>query len=173
MLGAFYKWGIYASIAALGIGLVIQIAVTYATKKEIPKMAVVGLIITIVSGSISYLFQDPLFFQWKPTVVYWCFAIALLVTGRTSEQPPLKRLMGKQIIVPDLIWSKAGVGAAVFFVLCGFLNLAVAYSVELDTWVKFKVFGMMGITLLGVVALMAYMAPHMKEPEVKDSEGSK
>lgn len=164
MLDAFYKWGIYASIAALGLGLVIQIVVTYAAKKEIPKMAVVGLAITIVSGGISYIFQDPVFFQWKPTVVYWCFAIALLVTARTSDQPPLKRLMGKQMSVPDNIWGNAGIGAIIFFILCGVLNLAVAYSVELDTWVKFKVFGMMGITLGGVIALMAYMAPHMKEP---------
>jgi intracellular septation protein len=51
----------------------------------------------------------------------------------------------------------------------GVLNLVVAYQFSEDTWVKFKLFGLMGLTLLFVLAQAPYLAKHM-EPEAPAKE---
>jgi intracellular septation protein len=54
-----------------------------------------------------------------------------------------------------------------FFVAMGSANLYVAYNFNTETWVNFKLFGIMGLTVLFVIAQAAYLVRHT-EQRVKD-----
>jgi intracellular septation protein len=57
-----------------------------------------------------------------------------------------------------------------FFVAMGLLNLVVVYNFDTDTWVNFKLFGMLGLTLAFVVAQAFYLARHMVPEPPTDGE---
>ncbi len=61
-----------------------------------------------------------------------------------------------------------------FFAALGGLNLFVAYTFSEDTWVKFKVFGLLGITLAFLVAQSFWLMGKMQIDEANepaDGEG--
>jgi intracellular septation protein len=55
----------------------------------------------------------------------------------------------------------------IFFIALGIINLFVVYNFDTDTWVNFKLFGMMGITILFVIIQAIYMSRHMETSEVE------
>ena len=52
-----------------------------------------------------------------------------------------------------------------FFVLSGAANLVVMTYCDSNTWVNFKLFGMLGLTLLFVVLQSLYLSRYMEEPQ--------
>jgi intracellular septation protein len=59
---------------------------------------------------------------------------------------------------------------ALFFVFLGALNIYVAFSFDTDTWVNFKLFGLMGLTFIFIIAQSFYLMPHFKEEEATDND---
>jgi intracellular septation protein len=55
-----------------------------------------------------------------------------------------------------------------FFIAMGLINLYVAFNYSEETWVNFKLFGMMGLTLVFVFAQAFYLGRYM-DPE-KENE---
>ena len=66
----------------------------------------------------------------------------------------------------NLVW-------VLFFAALGGLNLFVAYTFSEDTWVKFKVFGLLGITMAFLVIQSVWLMSKMQldeQHEEKDKE---
>jgi intracellular septation protein len=59
---------------------------------------------------------------------------------------------------------------ATFFLAMGVLNLYVAYNFGLDFWIKFKVFGLMAITMVFIFTQVFWIASKMETPEEDGSE---
>ena len=62
-------------------------------------------------------------------------------------------MMESTIRLPDPIWSRLNLSWVMFFVATGSANLYVAYNFNTETWVNFKLFGIMGLTVLFVILL--------------------
>jgi intracellular septation protein len=45
----------------------------------------------------------------------------------------------------------------------GFLNLYVVYNFDTETWVNFKLFGIIGLTLAFIVAQSFYIGRHLRQ----------
>jgi len=77
----------------------------------------------------------------------------------------MQKLMGNQVTMPQHAWDKLNLSWAGFFVLCGLLNLYVAFSGQFSEaqWVNFKVFGLMILMLIFVVAQSLWLSRYMKE----------
>jgi intracellular septation protein len=58
----------------------------------------------------------------------------------------------------------------VFFTAVGILNLIIAEHVSFDTWTDFKLWGVLGLTILFVVMQSFYLARHVKEPVTTQNE---
>jgi intracellular septation protein len=69
--------------------------------------------------------------------------------------------MEKQLTLPDAIWSRVNFMFAGFFLFLGTLNVYVIYAFSTDAWVRFKLFGSMGLTLVFIVTLAIYLAKHL------------
>ncbi len=55
-------------------------------------------------------------------------------------------------------------------ILVGFVNIYVAYSYSEETWVDFKLFGVLGMTFVFMIAQGVYLAKHAEPMEDEASE---
>ncbi|NOX09647.1 MAG: septation protein A [Gammaproteobacteria bacterium] len=170
---AAYKiYGIYAATATAIAATFLQVGLYWLKNRSFEKSHLITLTIIVIFGGATLYLHDPLFIKWKPTVAYWLFAITFIGSQFIGEKPLIKRMMGHAISVPDIIWTRLNITWALFFIAMGLVNLYVAYNYDEDTWVNFKLFGLMGITLLFVLAQGLYLSRYM-EDEDEDDENEK
>ena len=147
----------------------LQMGYTWLTTKKIGKMQLVTLIMVVVLGGLTVALQDGQFIKWKPTIVNWLFGLAFLGSQFIGKKPVVQRLMEKGIQLPGRIWRQLNFAWFVFFAVMGSLNLYVAFNYSEATWVDFKLFGMLGLTFVFILAQGIYMSRFMpKDNEVED-----
>ena len=147
----------------------LQMGYTWLTTKKIEKMQLVTLIMVVVLGGLTVALQDGQFIKWKPTIVNWLFGLAFLGSQFIGKKPVVQRLMEKGIQLPSGIWRQLNFAWFVFFAVMGSLNLYVAFNYSEATWVDFKLFGMLGLTFVFILAQGIYMSRFMpKDNEVED-----
>jgi len=155
--------GMVIATALLIAATCIQVAVTWYRKHKVEKMHVVVLVLAIVFGGATIYFHDPAYLVWKVTLANWLFAVAFLASHFFGESPIIKRMMQHAVELPEVIWTRLSYMWILFFAGVGVVNLIVARNVSFDTWVQFKLFGMLGLTIAFVVIQSFYLARHVKE----------
>jgi intracellular septation protein len=108
-----------------------------------------------------------MFIKWKPSVINWLFGVAFIGSQFIGKQPFIQRMLGSQLELPKAIWRNLNSAWALFFIALGFINLYVVYNYDTDTWVDFKLFGLMGLTLSFMLLQGLYLARHIKEIPAK------
>ena len=157
---------IYAATGALIVATAIQIALTYFLYKKIEKMQIVTFVIVAIFGGMTIFFRDDNFIKWKVTIVYSLFSVGLIVTHLIGK-PVIKGMLGKELTLPDAVWAKINWAWVVFFAFCAVLNVYVAFSLPLDVWVNFKVFGLLAATLVFTLLTGLYIYKQMPKEESK------
>jgi intracellular septation protein len=76
--------------------------------------------------------------------------------------------MGEAIRMDDDGWRKLTLRWGLFFFCLAILNEIVWRTQATDTWVNFKVFGLLPLTLVFVLAQAPLMTKHMIEDPAKD-----
>lgn len=148
---------IYAATGALMATTCIQMLVYWMKNKKLEKMHLITLVLVLFFGGLTMFFQDDAFIKWKVTAVNGLFAIGLLVSRYGFRKNLIKQMLGKEMTVPDTIWDKANLAWVGFFSFCGALNVYVAFNLSQEFWVNFKVFGLLGLTLLFTFATALYL----------------
>lgn len=165
-----YKmYDIYVGTGALIIATAIQIGLTYAIYRKVEKMQLITFAMVTIFGGMTLLLHDENFIKWKVTIVYAVFAIGLLVS-QIMKKPLIKGMLGKEISLPDDVWNKINLAWVAFFVTCAVVNIYIAFSLPLDVWVNFKVFGLLGITFIYTLATGIYIYRHLPKDEKASEE---
>ncbi len=160
---AFKFFGIYIATAVAIVATVLQIGWVWLRHRKVDNMQWISLALIVVFGGATLLLRDETFIKWKPTVLYWLFAVTLLTSELVFRKNLIRAMMEKQVSAPDPVWKKLLFGWMGFFVVMGVLNLYVAYNYSTDTWVSFKLFGGIGLMIVFVIGQAILLAPHMKE----------
>ena len=165
---AVYKmYDIYAATAALMVVTVLQIAITWFTLRKLEKMHLITLGMVLVFGGFTLFFHDDAFIKWKVTVINLLFSAALLVSQFVLKKPLIKQMLGKEMQLPDAIWSRVNLAWAGFFAVAAATNTYIAFHLPQEVWVNFKVFGLLGMTLLFTVATVFYLYRHLPAEQEK------
>lgn len=160
---ALYKmYDIYTATGALIAATAIQIALTYLLYKKVEKMQVITFAMVAVFGGMTIFLHDDDFIKWKVTIVYALFAIGLTVS-QLMGKPAIKGMLGKELTLPDSVWSKINWAWTAFFTLCAALNIYVAFNLSLDAWVNFKVFGLLIATITFTLLTGPYIYKNLPE----------
>ncbi|EKN3883007.1 TPA: septation protein A [Yersinia enterocolitica] len=164
----FYKmYDIFVASGALIVATLLALAFTWFKYRKVEKMTLVTAIMVLVFGTLTLVFHSDLFIKWKVTVLYVLFAVALLVSQWFMKKPLIQRMLGKELTLPDTVWSTLNMSWAVFFLVCGLLNIYVAFWLPQDIWVNFKVFGLTALTLVFTLISGVYIYRHMPEEQKK------
>ncbi|MBC7698812.1 septation protein A [Aquabacterium sp.] len=150
---------------------VVQIAALKILRHKVDVMLWGTLIVGTVLGGVSMWLHSAIFFQWKPTVLYWLMSAGFLVAEIIMKRRVLHKMMGGQIDAPDAVWIKLGWAWVGFFAFMGVLNLYVVYNYTEEQWVSFKVWGASGLMLLFMLAQGLYLSRHM--PPLPDDAPAK
>lgn len=153
---------IFFATAAAMIVSVIQVAWSWLKHRKVPTMLWVSFAAFMVFGGLTLVLHDQRFVMIKPTIVYWAMACGFAISYFGFGKNPIKLAMQIQFDAPDIVWKRWLFGWIAFFTALGVLNLYVAYSFSEPTWVKFKVFGVLTLTMLLTVAQVWRMMPYAK-----------
>ncbi|MFV2004137.1 MAG: septation protein A, partial [Gammaproteobacteria bacterium] len=160
---------INATIIATGIAIAasfVQVAIHWFNTHKFERMHIFSLSLITILGGITIFLGNPAFIQWKPTVLNWLFAAVFLGSMHVGERPIIQRMMAQHIQLPENVWRTLNLSWVAFFFLSGAANLYVAfyYNIEampddrMDTWVNFKLFGLMGLTIAFVILQAVYLS---------------
>ena len=156
---------IILATAVLIPATVLQILYTRWKTGKIEKMHLVTLALVILMGGATVILQNKEFIMWKPTVVNWLFAAAFLGSQWFMEKSFLQRMMEQAVEMPDSTWKKLNYAWVIFFIVSGIINLLVAYNFSEDTWVNFKLFGMLGLTIVFIIGQSLFLYRYMDQKE--------
>ncbi len=163
---------IYLATLTAIIATFVQVGITLAVKKKVEKMHIITLILLLVFGGATLYLKDPVFIKWKPTAINWLFAIVFLGSQFIGEKPLVQRMMEHALEIKDsLVWIRLNLAWIAFFIFSGFANLLVAFNFSEETWVDFKLFGLMGLTIVFVIGQSFYLARYIPSDDT-DQEKS-
>lgn len=156
--------GIYlATVVAIAASFV-QVAIWWWLTRRFEKMHLITLTILVVLGAATLLLQDERFIKWKPTAVYWLFAAGLLGSQVFMHKNLVQRMLEHAVELPQQVWNNLNLSWAVFFIASGIINLYVAFNFSNEVWVNFKLFGILGLTLLFAIGQGIYMNRYISAP---------
>ncbi|MFS1461394.1 septation protein A [Vibrio lentus] len=162
---ALYKmYDIYTATGALIVASAVQIVLTYIIYKKVEKMQIITFLMVAVFGGMTIFLHDDNFIKWKVTIVYALFAIGLTVSHLMGKSA-IKGMLGKEISLPEAVWGKINWAWTLFFTLCAILNVYVAFSLPLDVWVNFKVFGLLIATFAFTLLTGVYIYKHLPKDQ--------
>jgi intracellular septation protein len=163
-VAVYYALGIYYATAALMIAAILEVFVLWLTNRTITTMLKFTLWLSLIFGGLTLVLHDKTFIQWKPTVLNWVMAAALLASHFSGRSLP-ERMLGSQLSLPGTVWSRLNLGWAVGFFVAGALNLYVAHNYSEAFWVNYKLIGGFGITLLYMLISVGYLmiGGHLRE----------
>lgn len=160
---------IYLATLVAIVSTVIQVGISATITKKVEKMPLITLVLLVIFGGATLLLKDPVFIQWKPTAINWLFGFGFLISQFIGNKPLVQRMMAQAITINDeTVWTKLNFSWVLFFALSGLANIIVAPAIDPfnlnfteSTWVDFKLFGLMGMTIAFVIAQAFYLARYM------------
>lgn len=166
----YYAFNIYVATAVTVAASFVQVSLFWYKFRRFEKLHVITLVLIAVLGGLTLVLHNEMFIKWKPTVVNWLFGAVFFGSQFVGERPVVQRMMHQAVVLPDAIWSRLNMGWVLFFFVMGLLNLYVVYNYDTDTWVNFKLFGMMGLTLAFVILQAFYITRHTKSSDKAEEE---
>ena len=160
---AFKFFGIFAATATAMAATIAQVSWVKWRHGKVDTMLWVSFGIILVFGGATLLLHDETFIKWKPTILYWVFATALLGSNLIFKKNLMRTLMHEKLTLPVKVWNRVNLSWGLFFAVLGVINLYVAFNYSTDTWVNFKLFGTTGLMMVFVVLQAMALAKYMDE----------
>jgi intracellular septation protein len=144
---------------------VAALAVSWTLARKVPVMPLVGGVFVIVFGGLTVALGDETFIKVKPTIVNLLFA-AILFVGLATGRLFLKLVLESAMRLEDAGWRILTIRWGLFFIALAALNEGVWRNFDSDTWVAFKVWGIMPLTLV----FSALQIPVILRHQIEDQE---
>lgn len=151
---------IMAATFAFMVATVVALAVSLIVMRRVPVMPLVSGVIVVLFGGLTLYLQDDLFIKLKPTIVNLIFAAALLGGLYIFKRPLLAIVFDSVIQLDDAGWWKLSLRWGLFFLFLAALNEFVWRTFSTDTWVTFKVFGTMPLTVIFALSQVPLLQRH-------------
>tara|TARA_A100001037_G_C15151387_1_gene639495 strand:- start:4529 stop:5107 length:579 start_codon:yes stop_codon:yes gene_type:complete len=143
--------GIFAATGVFMIAIVLSLAIAYAAARHIPTLPLVSGLIVLIFGGLTLYLQNETFIKLKPTIVNLLFA-SVIFGGLLFGKNYVKSLLGTMVELKEEGWRQLAVRWGLFFVAMAIVNEVVWRNFSTDTWVTFKVFGFLPLTVVFALA---------------------
>jgi len=151
--------GIFWATAAVMITSVIALVASWKRFGRLLPVPLLTALLVVVFGGLTFWLNDPRFIYVKPTIINLLFA-GVLLFGLMTGRPLLKLLLGEAFSLTEAGWRKLSLRWALFFLAIAALNEVVWRNFSEALWVKFKVFGILGLSLLFAMAQVGFIKRH-------------
>jgi intracellular septation protein len=161
--GIFWGTGIF--MAATAVSLIASWVLT----RKLAMVPLVSAVFVALFGALTLWLHSDLFIKVKVTLINALFG-AVLLGGVAMGRSYLKLIMGEAVKLTEQAWRTLSIRWGVFFLALAVLNEIVWRNASTDTWVNFKVFGLLPITLIFAFANAPFMSKHMIEDDKPDAQ---
>ena len=149
-----------AAIPPLIVATLIALAIVWIFEKRIPMMPLMSVVLITFFGFLTIITDDMRFIYMKPTIINILFALALFFGKYFTNEPVLKKIMGKSIALTNIGWELLNKRWMFFFFSLAILNEFVWRTQTEEFWVNFKVWGMLPITLFFTIFQISLINKH-------------
>ncbi len=155
----YLAYGIFPATAAIMVATIVSVAVSARLFKKVSPVPIVTAVILCIFGGLAFWLKDPRFFYIKPTIINLLFA-GVLGIGLATGKPVIKMLLGQQLQLTDEGWRKLTIRWLMFFLVLAATNEIVWRSFSESTWVSFKVFGILPLTIVFAALQIGLLKRH-------------
>ncbi len=142
------------------IATLIALIVMWLLEKKIPMVPLIGGILITLFGGLTIYFDNPIFIYIKPTIINILFGFSLLFGKYFTNEPILKKIMGKSIPLSNIGWELLSKRWMIFFFALALANEYVWRTQTEEFWVNFKVWGMIPITFIFTIFQISLITKH-------------
>ena len=142
------------------IATLIALIIVWLLEKRIPMVPLIGGILISLFGGLTIYFDNPIFIYIKPTIINILFGLTLLFGKYFTEEPILKKILGKSLALSNEGWILLNKRWMLFFFSLAILNELVWRTQSEEVWVNFKVWGMLPITLIFTIFQISLINKH-------------
>lgn len=168
---AYFQRDIFFATGVLMVVMPLVLLLQWFVTRKISKIYVVSTALVLVLGTATLFFRAPGFLYWKPTVLNWGIAAVFLGSQWIGNKTVVERMLGSAATLSRGQWVRLNHIWVVFFIIVGALNLYVAYQFSEEFWVKFKLFGMLGLTFVFIVIQSIWLTVATKKNAATDRDG--
>ena len=157
---------------AFMVAIIIALILSKVRLGKISPMLWLSSILVIGFGALTIYFNDPVFIQIKPTIIY-CFFAVVLFGGLLRGKPMLKYLLQAAFEGLDEDgWLKLSRNWAILFVLFAIANeiLRRPEWFSFDTWLTVKVWGFTAASFLFTMAQIPMLMRHGLSVDESDKD---
>lgn len=169
---AYFYQDIFFATGMLMVAMPVVLVLQWLMTKKINKIYAASTVLVLVLGGATLAFRNPTFLYWKPTVLNWLIAIVFLGSQWIGDKTVVQRMLDNAAELSANQWIRLNQIWVVFFSIVGGINIYVAYNFSEAFWVKFKLFGMLGLTLIFVIIQSVWLtlATQKNATATEDSE---
>lgn len=150
-----------ATVVGLVAGI-LNVAASWHLQSKVGKSQLVTLVILLISSSATLLLHNPIWIQWKPTLIDWTIAIASACAFFNKRF--LRKMIDRQnLAISQTVLQQLAGAWVIYFTGMGVLNLLVAYHCTLDQWIIFKTFITLGLLLIFFAVQFLYVYLQFKK----------
>jgi intracellular septation protein len=160
---------IYVATAVIIPAALAQLIYVWVRHRRLDKMLLFSTVLVLVMGGLTLYLHDKSFIMWKPTVLYWFFAVLLSASLVFAKKNLIRSLLEKEIRAPDHVWNVLNWTWVAFCIALGAANLYIAYNFSERLWVMFKVWGTPGVILVFVVIQALFLARFAEEKKSSEA----
>ena len=156
---SYWKFGLKPATGVMVVAAVAALVVSYVKLRRLPIMPMVTAAIVVIFGSLTLVFNDSTFIKVKPTVLYSLFAGGLFF-GLAFRRPILQIMFDGALQLTETGWRILTWRWAFFFLAMAALNEYVRHAFTESTWVAFKSFGFLPLTVVFALAQTPVVLKH-------------
>jgi intracellular septation protein len=157
---------IFIATGLFMVATAVALVVSWMLTRTLPIMPLVSGVVVFVFGALTLYLQDDIFIKMKPTIVNMLFG-GVLLGGLFFGRSLLGYVFDSAFHLDAEGWRKLTLRWGLFFLFLALVNEIVWRSFSTDTWVAFKVWGIMPITLLFTFSQMPLIMRHSLDDRIR------
>lgn len=165
-IAAYFYEDIYFATGVLMAVMPVVLLLQWLLTRKLNKIYLASTALVLVLGSATLFYRDATFLYWKPTVLNWAIAVVFLGSQWVGDKTIAERMLGSAAELTRAQWIRLNLLWVGFFIVVGAVNLYVAYNFSEEFWVKFKLFGMLGLTVVFVIIQSIWLTLAMRKKEM-------
>ncbi len=158
------NYDIFTATAWFMGAMVVSLALSWLLLKKIAIMPLVTGVVVLIFGTLTLLLKDDTFIKMKPTIVNTLFGVTLL-GGLLWGQSLLKYVFGDVYKLKPEGWRALTINWGVFFLVLAVANEVVWRLFDTNTWVAFKVWGVMPLTIVFLMLQLPLLTKYAPDPK--------
>lgn len=162
---AYFAKGIYFATGVLMAVMPVLLLAQWLMTRKVNRIYLASTALVLVLGTATLFFRNPAFLYWKPTVLNWVIALVFLGSQWIGDKPIAQRFLGSAAELEPSQWRTLNMLWVVYFLIVGTVNIYIAYNFPEEFWVKFKLFGMLGMTIAFIAIQSVWLVYAMNKSD--------